>query len=211
MDEKEANELLLSLSSDDEQEALSDLGRKQTRAKNTGIIQDIKIFRTCDIDKLSPTLQKIVKEYESKINKLKRVMVKNDIDKQYILEPTYKLANEGKLKNLDGVRFEFYIKVLDKFGIGDKLVFDQALKGVNSYVIEKGQEPYTDYRPNESVNAFLALTGVMARMVSSSLTMGLLTKLMVEITRKCQEDLGIKWRPVQEIITEGLDEELKIK
>ena len=211
MDEKEANELLLSLSSDDEQEALSDLGRKQTRAKNTGIVQDIKIFRTCDIDKLSPTLQKIVKEYESKINKLKRVMVKNDIDKQYILEPTYKLANEGKLKNLDGVRFEFYIKVLDKFGIGDKLVFDQALKGVNSYVIEKGQEPYTDYRPNESVNAFLALTGVMARMVSSSLTMGLLTKLMVEVTRKCQEDLGIKWRPVQEIITEGLDEELKIK
>lgn len=199
-DEKEANELLLSLTGDDEKQELSDLGRKQVRAKTTGIIQDIKIFRTCEIDQLSPTLQKIVKDYESKINKLKNIMTKNKIDKQYILEPTYKLAQEGKLKNLDGIKIEFYIKVSDKFGVGDKLVFNQALKGVNSYVIERGQEAYTDYRPNEYVNAFLTLTGVMARMVASAFLQGLTNKLLIELTRQCQEDLGIKWRPLQDIL-----------
>lgn len=199
-DEKEANDLLLSLTSDEEKEELSDLGRKQVRAKITGIIQDIKIYRTCEIDQLSPTLQKIVKDYEARINKIKKVMISNEIDKQYILEPTYKLSQEGKLKNVEGLKIEFYIKVADKFGVGDKLVFNQALKGVNSYVIEKGQEAYTDYRPNEYVNAFLTLTGVMARMVASAFLQGLANKLIIELSRQCQEDLGIKWRPLQDIL-----------
>ena len=199
-DEKEANELLLSLSLDNEE--LSDLGRKQVRSKITGKVQDIKIFRTVDIEKLSPTLSKMVKEYEGNINKLKNVMAKNKINDEYTLEPTYKLPQEGKLKNLDGIRIEFYIKIKDKFGIGDKLVFSQALKGVNSYIIPKGKEAYTDFRPNEHVNAFLTISGVMGRMVGSTPLQGLGNKLMIELARKCQDILGIKWKPLQDIYKE---------
>ena len=199
-DEKEANELLLSLSLDNEE--LSDLGRKQVRSKITGKVQDIKIFRTVDIEKLSPTLSKMVKEYEGNINKLKNVLAKNKIDEEYTLEPTYKLPQEGKLKNLDGIRIEFYIKIKDKFGIGDKLVFSQALKGVNSYIIPKGKEAYTDFRPNEHVNAFLTISGVMGRMVGSTPLQGLGNKLMIELARKCQDILGIKWKPLQDIYKE---------
>ena len=199
-DEKETNELLRNLSIDNEE--LSDLGRKHVRAKITGIIQDIKIYRTVDDDKLSPTLRKLVKEYDSRINKLKTVMSKNGINEQYTLEPTYKLPQEGKLKNVEGVRIEFYIKVIDKFGIGDKLVFSQALKGVNSYIIPKGEEGFTDYRPNEYVNAFLTASGVMGRMVGSSPLQGLAIKLMIELARSCQEELGIKWKPLQDILNE---------
>ena len=199
-DEKEANELLLSLSLDNEE--LSDLGRKQVRSKITGKIQDIKIFRTVDTEKLSPTLSKVVKDYESNINKLKNVMAKNKIDKEYTLEPTYKLPQEGKLKNVEGIRIEFFIKIRDKFGIGDKLVFSQALKGVNSYIIPKGKEAYTDFRPTEHVNAFLTISGVMGRMVGSTPLQGLGNKLMIELARKCQETLGIKWKTLQEIYKE---------
>ena len=197
-DEKEANELLRSLSK--ENEVLSDLGRKQIHAKVTGVIQDIKVYRTCDIELLSPTLQKLCNDYDAKINKLKKVMDKYHIDKKYTLESTGKLPMEGKLKATEGVKIEFYIKVYDKFGIGDKLVFSQALKGVNSYIIPPGDEAYTDFRKNEHINAFLTIDGVMARMVSSALTLGLTNKILIELARSCQEKLGIKWRPMQDIL-----------
>lgn len=197
-DEKETNELLASLAKDNDM--LSDLGRKQIHSKVTGTVQDIKIYRTCEIDQLSPTLQKVCKEYDDKINKYKKIMDKYKIDKKYTLESTGKLPAEGKLKDTDGVMIEFYIKVYDKFGIGDKLVFGQALKGVNSTIIPIGDEAYTDFRPNEHINAFLTIDGVMARMVTSAQAMGLTNKILIELTRQCQEKLGIKWRPLQEIL-----------
>lgn len=199
-DEKEANDLLRMVSMD--QEELSDIGRKHIRSKVAGTIQDIKIYRTCEIEQLSPTLQKIVTDYEKRINKLKNVMGKYKVDEQYTLEPTKKLPAEGKLKNLDGVRIEVFIKTEDIFSCGDKLVFYQALKGVCSYIIPKGKEAYTDFRKNEYVNSFLTINGVMARMVPSALTVGLLMKCMIELSRQCQEELGIKWRPLQDILVE---------
>ena len=197
-DDEDANELMLSLSSDNDE--LSDLARKQVRAKISGVIQDIKVFRTCELEQLSPTLLKFVKDYENRINKLKKVMKKNNINQEYELEPTYKLAQEGKLKSVDGIRIEFYIKERDKFGIGDKLVFDQALKGVNSYIIPKGKEGYTDYRKNEHINAFLTISGVMGRMVASTKLLGFSNKLLIELTRQCQDELGIEWKPLQDIL-----------
>ena len=197
-DEKEANELLRSISID--QEELSDIGRKQLRSKVSGIVQDVKIFRTAEMDQLSPTLQKICKDYDKRIGKLKSVMKKNKIDREYTLESTGKLPAQGKLKGLDGVRIEIYVKTEDTMGSGDKLVFYQALKGVCSYVISKDKVPYTDFRPNESVSSFLSLMGVFARMVPSAFNYGLMTKLIVELTRQCQEELGIKWRPIQDIM-----------
>lgn len=199
-DEKEANELLASLSKDNE--ALSDLGRRPIHAKSTGVIQDIKVYRTCELDVLSPTLQEVCKKYDARINKYKAVMRKYKIDKEYILESTGKLAMEGKLKATEGVKIEFYIKVTDKFGIGDKLVFSQALKGVNSSIVPVGEEAYTDFRPNEHINAFLTVDGVMARMVTSANSTGLLNKILIELARQCQEDLGIKWRPIQDILAD---------
>ncbi len=129
-------------------------------------------------------------------------MKQNGIEKQHELEATYKLPAEGRLKNLDGVRFEFYIEVDDKFGVGDKLVFSQALKGVNSYIIPKGDEAFSDYRPEEYVNAFLTISGVMGRMVSSAMLQGLMNKLLIETSRQCQEDLGIKSRMLNEILAD---------
>ena len=129
------------------------------------------------------------------------------IDKEYELEPTYKLPMEGKLKNTSGVRIEFYIKMVDKLSAGDKIVYLSGLKGVVSTLIPKGQEATTDFRPNEHVNAFLTSTGVFGRMVSSCLTNGLINKGLIELVRSCQSELGIKYRPIQEILMDGIEEE----
>ena len=199
-EDKEANDLLRAISLN--QDEISDIGRKHIRSKVSGKIQDIKIYRTCEIDELSPTLKKIVQDYEAKINKIKNIMSKYKIDKQYTLEPTRKLPQEGKLKDLDGIRIEIFVKTDDIFACGDKLVFYQALKGVCSYIIPEGDEAVSDYRPNEYVSSFLTINGVMGRMVPSALNLGMIFKLIIELTRQCQEELGIKWRPMQDILTD---------
>ena len=202
-EEKEANELLKNIT-DDNAEALSDIGRKRVRSKVTGIVRDIKVLRTVDIEKLSSSLQELVKKHNSKIEKLKSVMRKNNIDEEYTLQSTDKLPQEGKLKALEGVRIEFFIEVHDKFGIGDKLVFSQALKGVNSYIVPKGQEAFSEYRPEEHVNAFLTISGVMGRMVPSAFLQGYMNKFIIELTRQVQEELGIKPRMLQDILHSGV-------
>ena len=129
-------------------------------------------------------------------------MNKYNVDKDYTLESTGKLPKEGKLKNVDGVRIEIYIKVVDKFGIGDKLVFDQALKGVNSNIVKKGDEAYTDFRPNEKINAFLSNGGVGSRMVCSSFSTGIINKILIELSRNCKDILGIKWKTIDQLLVE---------
>ena len=203
-EDEDANALLRNLAKDNP--IVSDIGRKQVHAKVSGKIQDIKIYRTVEMDKLSPSLQDIVKKYENRINKLKKVMRTYKVDKEYELESTSKLPMEGKLKNVDGVLIEFYISTVDRFGVGDKLTFANGLKGVCSAIIPKGKEAYSEYRKNEAVSAFLTSTGVAARMVVSGLLNGYINKGLIELTRQVQEELGIKWRPIQDILLEGLED-----
>jgi hypothetical protein len=43
-------------------------------------------------------------------------------------------------------------------------------------------------------------------MVPSCYLLGFTNKLLVELTRQCQEELGIKWRPIQEIMEDEPEE-----
>lgn len=200
IEDEDANAILQNLVKDSS--IISDVGRKQVHAKCTGTIQDIKVYRTCDSSDLSPSLRKFVTSVESRINKLKNKMRQYNIDKEYELEPSYKLSQEGKLKNFSGVRIEIYVKTVDIFGIGDKQVFGNGLKGVCSYIINRDEIANSEYRPNEAVNTFLAMTGVAARMVPSAMLLGLVNKGIIELTRQTQEDLGIKPRMLQDILSE---------
>jgi DNA polymerase II small subunit/DNA polymerase delta subunit B len=206
-EEEDAAAILKSLTKGNE--ILSDIGRKKVHAKVSGIVQDIKVYRTVEMNKLSDTLQHICKKYEAKVNKLKKVMRDYKIDKEYELEPSYKLPQEGKLKNLEGCRIEVYIKTVDKLASGDKIVYLSGLKGVVSTLIPKGEEATSEYRPNEFVSAFLTSTGVFGRMVSSCMTNGLINKGLIELARSCQSELGIKWRPIQDILMDGIEDEDK--
>ena len=198
-DDKDANLLIKNISKDDEAlELASDFGRIHVRSKLTGIIQDIKIYRTCDINDLSSSLKKIVTSYEKDVNDKKKKLLDSGVSEleiETILEPTKKSLQEGKLKNVDnGVMFCFYIRCTDKMGVGDKLVYNTAIKGVVKDIIPEGKEPYTDFRPNEPVDALLTTASVNARMVTSVITGGALTKVILELDRKCKEILGIEWK-----------------
>lgn len=192
----EANTLMKNIS-DDELELATDFGRIQVHSKITGLVQDIKIFRTCELDELSPSLKKIVSKYENDIAKEKKYLKANgltDVEIAEQLPDIKKLNPEGKFKNLEkGVMFCFYIKCEDKMGVGDKLTYNTAIKGVVKDIMPKGKEPYTDFRPDEPIDALLTSASVNARMTASIISSGALNKVLIELTRQCKEKLGIKW------------------
>lgn len=190
-DDDIANSLLRNLSMSEDE--ISELGRNPIKSHYTGILQDIKIYRTVEMDELSPSLQKLVKAYESPIKKRKAVYNQYGIDSA-TLPSTQKVGNVGKTKNVyDGLLIEFYIKYIDNMAIGDKVVFYSANKGVIKYIIPEGQEPYTDFRNQEAIDAFVSIGSINGRMVCSTQIYGSLAKLEVELDRSCKDIAGIPY------------------
>jgi len=190
-DQEDANQLLKTLSADEDE--IGELGRITLRAKVSGVVQDIKMYRTVELNELSPSLKKVFTEYERNIKKTKNVMEKYHIDtKQY--DSDYKLDTTGKLKNSeDGVLIEFYLKYHDKMSVGDKLIYYAALKGVVKGIFPEGKEPYTDYRPNEKIRSFLTASSVNKRMVTSIIKVGAIQKVLIEMDRKIKDLFDIPW------------------
>ena len=129
-DDEDTIAVLQNLLDDDDDEDISELGRIPIKAKVTGVLQEVKMYRTVPLSELSPSLRKAFKEYEDKINEKKNKMKEYGIPTNS-LPSTEELPATGKLKNSeDGVVIEFYIKYTDKMSVGDKLIYYAALKGV---------------------------------------------------------------------------------
>ena len=194
-EEEDANSILRNVT-DADIEDVTDLGRIHIRSKISGVVQDIKIYRTCELNEMSPSLRKLVSAYEKQIKDDKKIFDKYKIEgANWKLEPDYKLEPTGKLKKCpNSVLIEFYIKCEDKMGIGDKLIYNNSIKGVIKDIMPPGTEPRTEFRPNEPINALLSTGSVNARMVASIIINGSINKCMIELSRKCKELLGIPWK-----------------
>ena len=174
-------------------EDFSDIGKKKLKSEVTGILKDIKIYRTVELEDLSPSLKKIVEDYERPLKKAAKVLKDNNIsisklDAHYILPPT------GKLKRAqDAILIEFYVEYLDTVGVGDKIVYNSANKAVEKDIFPEGEEPYTEFRPNEKIDAFVSVTSINKRMVTSSIVYGALQKLMVELDRSVKDIMKIPY------------------
>ncbi|NNV04706.1 hypothetical protein, partial [Brevibacillus sp. MCWH] len=151
---------------DELKEEIRSLGKTPVKSKYTGVIEDIKIYSTVDLDELSPSLRKIVSDYYEKINKKKKVLEKYDKNdssfKAGILftEPVGKVeTKDGKVKGHEvgeGVLIEIYIKYKDVMGVGDKITFFTALKSIIGEIIPEGYEPYSEFRPDEEISSVIA-------------------------------------------------------
>ena len=175
-------------SGDKSKDLMDELGKILIKSKVTGFIQDIKVYSTVEPSEMSPSLRKFVEENSSKVTALKNKINGFNTPKIEVLPPI------GKLKGAEGkVLVELYIKYIDNMSIGDKLVYFSALKGVVKTIFPKGQEPYSEFRPNETVHSFLPVGSVNARMVSSVLVHGAINKVLIELDRKVKDIMGIKW------------------
>ena len=195
-DEEDANMLLKSITDED---LVSDLGRIRIKSKYTGVVQDIKIYRTCEINEMSETMAKIVKDYEKGIKATRAMYKKYNIPGANMLDPDYIMPQTGKLKNCpDGIIIEFYIKYNDKMGVGDKCVAQSANKGVVKDVFPIGMEPFTASHPDEKINAIFAARSFNARMVTSVFKSGAINKALIELDRQIKDIMGLKHISVED-------------
>jgi DNA-directed RNA polymerase beta subunit len=170
------------------------------RSPHTGVISDIKIYSSVDLDELSPSLKKIVKKYYDKINKRIEILNKyaNPDDAKYykcgqlISEAPEKIeARYGKIKGMDvgdGVLIQFFIKYSDIAKKGDKITNYTALKGIISHVIDEGYEPYSDFRPDEEISILMAPGAVLARKTPSVILSMFSNKVIIELKRILKEN-----------------------
>lgn len=202
-DEEDANLLLKSLNNEDGD--VSEIGRNVVKSKVTGVISDIKIYRTVDKEELSDSLKKIVTKHESEIKKLKSLADKaeNDIH----LDPCDKVEPIGKMKLVEGVKIEIYMKYHDKLSVGDKCVLNNANKVVLMNIYKDEDAPYTDFRPNEKIDIVGSGSAVDARMICSPIKLGGMYKLMIELSRKVCDIMGVKWKTLHEIYEEDMKEQ----
>lgn len=176
----------------DDEDTVTSLGRIPIKSHNTGVIEDIRIYRTCELDEMSPSLKKIVSEYERKENKKAAQVAKYDetLAKQYKAQ---KLEQDGKLKGVeDGVLIEIFVAYKDDFSVGDKLIFLGAQKGVAKEVIPAGEEPTSSYRPKEPIDAIASMVSFDKRMCCAPLQYTLIGKGLVELDRQVKDIMGIK-------------------
>jgi hypothetical protein len=191
-EEEDVNALLKSLAGD--ADTISRLNRRSVKSPVTGVVVGMKLYRSCEIEDMSPSLQKLFKDYESNIKKTQKHLHEYGIDDPTLLGSTTKLPTVGKLKNSpDSVLIEFYIQYHDIMGVGDKLTYWSANKGVVHDIIDSKVAPYTDYRPDEEISAFTGIASINKRQIASNLLIGALNKLCIELARSCREKLGIPY------------------
>lgn len=107
----------------------------------------------------------------------------------------------GKIKGddvLDGVRFEVYITYHDELSDGDKLTHMTANKATIGYVIPRGFEPYTAFRPYEEISIPIAPSAILQRGTTSIKPTMCYYKNLIELKRKWYEILtGETWNDKQ--------------
>lgn len=125
-DEEIINQTLSSFGKELGQEILES-SKTTLKSKYTGVVEDIRIYYTCDFDKLSSSLQKVINDYNKDIDKKKKLLKKyfdNENASSMILAPTKKIDSpDGKVKGVkvgEGVLIEFYIKYEDEANVGEK-------------------------------------------------------------------------------------------
>lgn len=108
-------------------------------SKVTGVIRDIRIYYTIDPALMTPSMQKILKEYNTSASKREKTISKymNLYDANTLVKTSEQLQPDstGKVKGVkinDGIMIDFYIEYEDVMSPGDKLSY--STRGVRNLV-----------------------------------------------------------------------------
>jgi hypothetical protein len=194
------NSLLANLSEDDQANILED-SKNDIHSKYSGVIEDIKIYSTVDLDELSPSLKKIVSSYYNQINKKKKLLEKYDPESSGSIVKCGMLLNESSKKiepnkfgvikgqkiEDGGVLIEFYVKHSEPLEIGSKIANFTALKNTIGEIIPAGYEPWSSFRPEEEISTIIASNSILKRMTPSILLTALGNKCIIELKNRLKE------------------------
>jgi len=193
------NAFLDTLSKDPTIKDAIDAGSKNIiKSKYSGVIEDIKVYSTVELEEMSPSLRKIIKKYYDKVSDKKKLLDKYDkSDSIYkcgmlITDPTgaIKPSKYGVIKGNkvdDSVLVEFYIKHSEPLEVGSKIANFSALKNTIGEIVPEGYEPYGEFRPDEEISTIIASNSILKRMVPSIIVMCLGNKCIVELKRSLEK------------------------
>jgi hypothetical protein len=200
-DDSELNKLLSNIR-DDMKEEIINLGKSKLQSSYSGVVSDVVIYSTAELDELSPTLRKVVKDYQSSIQAKQKVLDKYDkgssnaVYRMGVLmdkpSGTVKPDEYGKVKGYDigrGVLIEFYVTYHDEASDGDKLAAFTANKNTIGFQVKRGFEPYSEFRPYEEISAPVAPSAILQRNTPSMIITGCAYKVLIELKRKLYEIL----------------------
>lgn len=193
------NQLLANLGQEDKNNIMEG-ARNEIKSKYSGVIEDIKIYPTVDLDDMSPSMRKIVNAYYRDINKKKEFLDQYDPESKgsivkcgmLVTDVSHKIQPNrfGVIKGErveDSILIEFYIKHSEPLEIGSKIAHFTALKNTIGEIIPTGYEPYSSYRPDEEVSTLIASNSILNRMTPSILLTGLGSKCIIELKRHLKE------------------------
>ena len=132
-DDEDINILLKNLAGDEEQ--ISKLGRRPIKSPTAGEIAGISLYRTCEIEEMSESLQRLFKAYEKDAKKQAAHLKKDyGIDDPTLLPSIGKLKPTGKMKNApNSVLIEIYIRYHDIVGVGETVQFISAYSVMSAF------------------------------------------------------------------------------
>lgn len=158
--------------------------------KYTGVIRDIQITYTIPLEKMTPSLRKIVEQYKADASKREKVLSKymslqdsNTIVKNSEMSIPDASGKVGGNKIGDGVEISFYIEYVDVAGNGDKGSIG-ALKFTTCNVIPTELAGFAESRPDRPIDVYVSALGAFKRMVADVEKIGVLTKVLVEMKER---------------------------
>lgn len=184
------NDVLSKIGMEFEQD-ISEISKNELKCKYTGRVVKMNIYYTNDIEEYSPSIQNVLKKYIKENKSRKNIIEKiKGTGFDSLNAPIIDKQVDAKVKGeelKDGIMFEFFIEYYDDLGVGDKITYDTALKTIISSIIPKGEEPYSEFRPNENIEAVLSPLSINSRMTLDIFISGYVAKALIELKRHIKE------------------------
>ena len=194
------NALLANMAANDKEAILAN-SRNDVQSKFSGVIEDIKIYATVELDEMSPTLKSIVSRHYRAIDAKREFLDKYDetgnkksvVKCGIMLNETSGITKPNQFgvikgENVeDGVLIEFYVKHSEPLEIGSKIANFSAIKNTIDEIIPKGYEPYSEFRKDEFIDTIIASNSLLKRMTPSVLVTALGNKCIVELKRSLED------------------------
>ena len=200
-DDSEISKYLSKLS-EENRALMEEETKNDVKADHAGKIVDVKVYSLLDPSQMSPTLGAVVQEFFDRGISKKKYLEKFDAS-EGILKAGYLLTDstepiqnrygtiKGKYRGID-VLIEFYIEHDDIMGVGDKIALYSANKQIISEVIPEGYEPYSEFKPEESIDVMCTPGTASRRMVTAVWKISAAHKVLLGLKERIQD--MIKYR-----------------
>ena len=189
-DDPDTAEFLQSLGKELSDEQLESITNDTVKTKYPGEVTNLEIYYNCPFEELSPSLQSVIKKY--KATRTSRMNAMAGIQGGNVKIPPLEQVDSKKVGKKEfpddgGVIINIWVEYIDEMGMGDKLTYSTALKGVISRVLTKDEAPLSEYRQEDPVEAILTPTGIISRMTSDIYSMCFGNKVLVELGKQIRE------------------------